>query len=316
VLKSLEGQQGRGSDIARFLEEQSMTKEAKAAAKADVLDAEARLARAELLRAETLADPALRKAARKQAIANLIDRLTLRGVFEDPTVREAAKSGDLARIAGALGEALQRAELAKDYPAAQGYRVIANLAIARVVPGFKTIAEWKAAEAKAGRPDAKTAKLVEHDGKLWELQGEADSVVVEPSPTKGKVRPVAIEEVKTGAADSPTDAMAQIAKAIKALELIQAGDANVRAFENSGGQKFGNDVSDTLDLSGIDSVTRQTRGPAGKGHTASFPYEADVLRAVAESIVQNGLPPAKAKTAVPPTSPEREEQQEPAGAAR
>jgi hypothetical protein len=175
------------------------------------------------------------------------------GIFDDPALREAAKAGDIKDVLAALGEAIQRSQLSLEFPAPQ-FKILSNIAVAREIPGFERIADWKATEAKAGRPGAKTAGLVEHNGKLWRVLGEFDALVLDASQAP-KPRIIVGEEVKTGV-DSPTDARAQAQKAVDALRLISQGASDVRVFERPGPQSFAADLTTQLDLTSADTTAR------------------------------------------------------------
>ena len=297
VWRSMEARTKASVDLAQLLTEQGMTEAALKQAKADLVTAEAKLARAQLIEAETLKDPALRIAKLLELTNKLKARLVELGIFDDPKVKQAAAGGDLTNIVSVLAEAIQRTVLAAENAGLPKGRILSNLAVARRVAGFKTIAEWKAAEIAAGR-EGRTAKLIEYQGEIFELLGEADAVVMQET-TPGQFKPVAIEEVKAGSADQPTKAMAQVTKIIAALSEMAGGTTELRAFEITKQQAVANDWTYKLDLSAVESIAKSTRGPAGKGFTKSLPYDSEVLLEVAKSIVKNGLPPRNP----PPTLP-------------
>ena len=166
VLRTLEAEAAKGLDITRLLVEKGTTPAQRTAAKADLLAAEAKLARAEMIKAETFKDPAVRAEARTNAMRRLKARLHEAGILDNPKVAKAMKGGDVTELRGAIGEALGRAQLAAEYPASKGYRILANIGVARELPGYKTIAEWQAADIKAGGK-GDTAKLVQHKGKVY-----------------------------------------------------------------------------------------------------------------------------------------------------
>jgi hypothetical protein len=325
VLRALEGESAKGFDITRFLVEQGTTKAERAAATADLLAAEAKLARAEMIKAETFKDPTIRAEARTNAIRRLKARLHEAGILDNPKVAKAMKGGDVTELRGAIGEALGRAQLAADYPASKGYRILANIGVAREIPGFKTIAEWQAAEVKAGRK-GDTSKLVQHKGKVYEMLGEVDSLVVQVGKGK-KQLVVAAEEVKSGG-ETAGSAKTQVKDALAAMGKIAAGATDVKVFERPGKQKFGKELTDSLDLSALGKADKLARGPKGKeGYgTRQLGYTTDVLQEVATNIVKEGLPPKGPKKVVPQALPKGEEEEgeesaaeeakEPAGAAR
>ena len=326
VLRALEAESAKGFDITRFLVEKGTTPAERAAATADLLAAEAKLARAEMIKAETFKDPSVRAEARANAIRRLKARLHEAGILDNPKVAKAMKGGDVTELRGAIGEALGRTQLAAEYPASGGYRILANIGVAREIPGFKTIAEWQAAEIKAGRT-GDTSKLVQHKGKVYEMIGEVDSLVVQMGKGK-KLRVVAAEEVKSGA-ETAASAKGQVEKAIEGLADIQAGAKDVKVFERPGKQKFGKELTDSLDLSSLGEAKQLARGPKGREgyESRQLGYSTEVLQEVATNIVKEGLPPKGPKKVVPQAWPKgknededepttQEESKEPAGAAR
>ncbi len=326
VLRTLEAEAAKGLDITRLLVEKGTTPAQQTAAKADLLAAEAKLARAEMIKAETFKDPAVRAEARTNAMRRLKARLHEAGILDNPKVAKAMKGGDVTELRGAIGEALGRAQLAAEYPASKGYRILANIGVAREIPGYKTIAEWQAADIKAGGK-GNTAKLVQHKGKVYEMIGEVDSLVVKGGGKGKKSTIVAAEEVKSGG-ETAGSATKQVKQVIKGLADIQAGATDVKVFERPGKHKFGKELTDTLDLSSLGTVDKFARGPRGReGYgTRQLGYTTDVLEAVARNIVKEGLPPKGPQKVVPQAFPKGEEEEgenaveeeakEPAGASR
>jgi len=310
TLKALESQQAKGSDLGRYLEERGMTKAAQQGAQLDLLKAKTRLARAELIKADTFKDPVLRETAKRQAYRRLAETFADYGLLDDPAVAEKAKARAVKELAGVLGEAIQRAQLKIEFPEPD-YKILSNIAVAREVPGFKRIADWKAAEAKAGRPNAKTANLVEHDGMVWRLLGEFDALIVQDT-AGGKLRLIAGEEVKTGG-DSPAEALGQVEKAIDAVRQISQGATDIAVFERPAPQQFGAEITQQLDVSSADTMAKLSRGPAGTGHPSSLPYDTNVLTGVAESIVRDGIPPKNPQPVVTPARRREELDPVPAG---
>lgn len=312
--RSMEARVKADVDLVRHLTELGMSEQATAKAKLDLLNAEAKLARAELIEAETYKDPALREAARTELVNKLKSRLSALGIFDDPNVKKAASGGELKDLVGALGEAIQRTQLKAEFGGTMGGRIVSRLAVARRIAGFKTIAEWKTAEVAAGRP-GETARLIQYQGEVFRLVGEADAVVMqETSP--GQYRPIAVEEVKGGAADSPTKAKAQVTKLTGALTELSGGSTELRVFELKDSHTVGSDWTWQLDLSAVDSITNRTRGPEGKGFDTSLGYDAEVLLELAKSIAKDGLPPKNPTKTLPPLARPSEEKKEPVPAGR
>jgi hypothetical protein len=310
VLKAIESTSTRGLDISSFLTEKALTPEAKAAVRGEVLSAHARLVRLKLIELEAIKDPALRKTATDYLVDSIKLKLEEYGILKDPKVDQAVKTGDVQKVVGDLGEAISRADVARQYPASRGYEVLGNIELVREVPGFKRIAEWKAAEQAAGRP-GDVGGLYEQGGKLWKSITELDTLVGERTRS-GALRPIEIEQVKTGKLDTAPSAQQQVAKAANALAEIVAGAKDVRIFERSAKNTLGKDLTSTLDLSNLSQLKGSTRGlPSKPGFTRSVLYPRELLEAVARTLVQpGGLPPTKPATPRPPTSPRKEEEPE------
>jgi len=309
ALKALEGARKQGLDLSRFLTEKTVPPEVRAKARAELLNAEAKLARAKIIEAEVAKDPALRKAVIEEHGGRLRMLLNELGILDGPDVQKLAKQGALNELVGVLGEALQRQLLGTEFPASKGNRVISNLAIVRRVPGFRSIAEWAEARRAAGIDDKvvskEAAKLFEKDGVVYEAQGEVDSMVTEPG-AGGKLRPTLIEEAKTGAADRPSAARAQAENARAALK--EAGtNPEVRVFERPGKQTLGADVTNTLELGAVEATQVRARGPAGKGFDTELGYDNEVLTEVAKRLISEGLPPKAPQPAVAPVPQRKRE---------
>src|SRR5882757_3035108 len=92
------------------------------------------------------------------------------------------------------------------------------------VPGYKTIAQWKAAQQAIGNP-ANIGGIYKASGKLWKSVTEIDNMVVEKGPG-GKLRIIEIEQVKVGSTNAA--AVAQNTKAMGGLTEIQRGRPDVQ----------------------------------------------------------------------------------------
>jgi hypothetical protein len=267
------------------------------------------LARTKLIEIETMKDPALREAARAEWLKSLKAELQKLNIFEDAQVRQALQKRNLSDLIGELGEAIARTLLRGEYPSSKGYTVLSNLELVQEVKGFRSIAEWQAAEQAKG-PNGNPndiGGLYEKNGKLWKSITEVDGMVVKRSAS-GQLRPVEMEQVKTGQKDSPTAAELQNEKALNALKDIAAGNPDTKIFERPGKNTLGKEITGNFDLSGTDSIKTTTRGLPGKGFTKEAPYSREVLQHVAESLLKDGLPPAGPQTIPPLTSPEKKEE--------
>jgi hypothetical protein len=306
VLRALQSELAKGNDLSRFLSEKAVTPEVRAKAQADLLEARAKLARAKLIEAETIKDPDLRRAVRTEQINNLKALLQQLGIINDPKVQRAIKAGDINELTGELGEAIQRTRLRSKYPPSGKYTILSNIEIARLIPGFDSIAKWQAAEKAAGR-SGDPGGLYERNGQLWKSVGNADALVAEPG-ANGKFRPVEVEEAKTGRGDSATKAAQQVAKVTGGLADIAAGKTDVRIFDRVGKNQIGRDLTDQFDLSQLGSLKSSTRGPEGRGFQESLGYDEQILRLLAESLIKS-LPPAAPQPALPPLPSKRDQPQ-------
>jgi hypothetical protein len=305
ALRALKAELAKGIDLGRFLSEKVQPAEVRAQSRAALMEARSKLARAKLIEADTIKDPALREAARTEQLNAIKEILQKAGVLDDPKIQKAMQAGDTGKLVGELGEAIQRTQMRAKYPASQGYSVLSNVEIVQEVPGFDSIAKWSAAEKAAGR-EGNPRGLYEQGNKLWKSVGNADSLVAKSGPGN-KLQPVEIEEVKTGGQDSPTQAERQVAKVTTGLGQIAAGQKGVRIFDRIGKNQLGSDLTDQFDLSQINTVKTSTRGPEGKGYAQSLGFDTSTLSAVAESLVKN-LPPAKLPVIPPVVSPRKLEE--------
>jgi hypothetical protein len=306
ALEVLEGKQQKGLDIEHFLNEYGMSPEAKAAVKADLLEARAGLLRAKLLQLEAHADPALKKTVRAEA-----ERLKKLDNIKDPKAQEALRADILRNLIGEIGEAIARADLKTEYASkGKGYKVLSNIEAVKEVPGYKTISEYKAARMKAGEvgDKIKTAHLREAQGKLWESLGEVDGFVVKEAPS-GRLQPIEVEQVKTGVGDKASDTKAQNTKFMNALRDIVAGRKDVKLFERTDKAKLGSERTGDFDLSDLTSVQEKTRGLPGKeGFDRQLPDSREVFEALAKLILGEGLPSLSKPLPLSPVSTHKDDQ--------
>jgi hypothetical protein len=307
TLKSLESRAGAGQNLNHYLTEQGLSTAQKAAVQAEILEAHGRLARVELIEIGAIKNPALRKQARADLVNRTLAKLSDAGILKSERVQRAAKNRDIKETIGALGEAIALEQARAQHPASQGYQTLSNLEIARELP-HRTVAEWQAAEAKAGR-QADTGKLRRKGKKLYESIAEVD-VMTALRLARNKLRPVEVEQVKAGKADRGPQAASQNVKVRDGLQRVAAGESGVGVFEKAGKTTLGQELTPRLDLSRSTTIGEATRGPAGKkGFDRQLPYDAALLEAVAEGLVKpGGLPPAEPQPVRPLTSPRKEEE--------
>jgi hypothetical protein len=325
VLRALKSVVAKGLDIVRFLQDKAVSEGEQAKVNTDLLNARAKLARAQLIEAETIKDPELRRSVREERIAKAVELLKglleKMGIMDDAKVKKAAGNRDLHGLISALGEAIQRTQLAAKYPAAKGFKTLSNLAVVQELPGIRTIEQWKAAERariKAADPkiDAaevdkqvskRSAGLYEKNGQVYKGVGEVDTLVTQPGEG-GKIRPVDIDEAKTGANDTRSAAFEQTQKSLKGLQSLASGDKSIRLFDRVGQNELGAERTADFDLSKPGEIKTTTRGPEGKGFDESLGYDVEVLQELAKGLLKN-LPPAAPQTIPPITSPKEKEKE-------
>jgi hypothetical protein len=308
ALKAVEGQARKG-DLARFLEEKGLPESEVASVRAGVAKAQLRLARMKLIEMQTASDPKLRARARAELIEILVR--WARGL-RDPKARE-VQGRAFDKVIAELGESIQRTQLREEF-SSDVHHVLSNVEVVRKVASVEA---WKASEIAAGR-EPKTAKLRYKGNEVFESVAEIDGLVCE-EVAGGKLKPVRMEQAKTGRNDSPTQAASQNTKALTGsadprpagsppggLEAVRARDPNVRVFERADGHTLGTEYTSRLELSNLGGIEQRTRGPSDKGFNLSFGFPLDVLEAVGESLVRN--PAGPIETQKPPSvSPERRE---------
>ncbi len=305
VLKSLEVRAAKGENLSKAMIDYGVSKEAGTTIRARLLVEQVKLARAELVKSEVLKDPALRQTVMKERFQAITEILKALGTLEDSNVKAALESRNLQALAaalaekiplsetrGSIGEAIQKWQLEAKYPARKGYRILTNVEVVREVSGFDRIAKWSDAERAAGRT-GEPKGLYEKDGKLWKSITEIDAVVAEPTQS-GKLRPVEIEQVKSGGGTESTEASAksQNQNAVGGLNDIAAGKPEVQMYERVGKNTLGKRLTGSFDLSQVSSLKTSVRLPVGKGSglAESLGYKVDIITELARSLLQS-LPP-------------------------
>jgi hypothetical protein len=297
TLNILRARQRAGTNIARWLQERAMTPEERAQARRAVAEAEAALLRARMIEADAIRGSAgARRAVEGEFRRTLLEiaRALLRLEFR---LRELVRARDVRALVGELGEAVGRV-LLRTAPEARPLRspeVVSNLELARrVAPG--TVADYAARERAAGRP-VDVGRLRQGRDGVYESLGQIDNMLAERQPD-GRLRPVVLEEVKTGEADQPIRAQEQVERARATLADIGAGTTNARVMERPSPNAVGADVTTRFNLARAGEATARTRGLAGRGFTESLGADRPALEEVARQLVSEGLPGGEPPTIV------------------
>jgi len=301
--RALDSELGKGNDLSSFLTEKGMTPQAKAETRTQVEGARVKLARAKLIELKLNEDPHLR-ARITVDLAELAKQLTdgKIGATDEAGFNRTVQGYNITELVGEIGEALARENLRAG--AAPGQVVLSNMEIVREVPGFKTIAEWKAAEKAAGRP-GDIGGLYEAGGKLWKSITEVDNMVVEQG-ANGKLRVVDLEQTKVGG--THTAAAAQNTKAMAGLGEIAAGKTDVQIFDRVGKNKLGAQRTGEFDLSNLAGTGQHTRGLPGTGFDRKLPFDKTTIEQLARQLLIEGLPEVwQPPPPVPPTGDHKPE---------
>jgi hypothetical protein len=295
--QALNSELGKGNDLTSFLTEKGMTPQAKAEVRAQLEAARVKLARAKLIELKINEDPHLR-ARIKVDLAELAKQLTNQRIAatDEAGFNQTVQGYKVTELVGEIGEALARESLRSG--AAPGQVVLSNIEIVREVPGFKTIAEWKAAEQAAGRPGG-IGGLYEAGGKLWKSITEVDNMVVEQGGN-GKLRIVDLEQTKAGGTNA--EAVAQNTEAMAGLREIAAGKTDVQMFDRVGKNSLGAQRTGEFDLSNLAGAGQHTRGLPGTGFDRKLPFDKTTFEQLARQLLIEGLPEIwQPPPAVPPT---------------
>ncbi len=335
VLAAVEGSRAP----IRLLTEKAMTTEQLAAARTESTMAQFELARAKLVAAETIKDPALRKTVRAEQAQTIKNILKSTGTWNTPEFQEALaradtnavgrmlrqvweKHGRSSETQGGIGESLARSILHAQYAGRKGIKFLTNLAVMRLLPGVKSIGEWARAERARIQQEPNVAakdvearvqkgvdKLFEKDGQIYEALGEVDTMVVEVRPD-GRLAILEMAEAKASASRGPTKAREQLTDVLTELRAIGDKTSTAQVFEMQGKRGLGEDVTGKLALDALQqSPAMRAFGPEGEQlWDVKLGYTEAEFKAMADSLVQN-LPPDKPQTARPPAAPREEERE-------
>src|SRR6202521_4631322 len=302
--RHVEGLETRGSDIARAMEERVRAPAERAAARAAVDQATIDLARARLIELQATRSPAARRAVHAETVKTLT-QLIRAAMNGDPALRDVVARGGVVEVVRIIGETVARIFLEQQTRGVKGRSVLSNLELARRVHGFRSVAEWAAAERAAGRvPD--TARMRMRGSELWQSVGEIDNAVVQVGPD-GKLQILQVEETKTGTGDTGTAARAQARAALDALWSAVEGKSDVRVFDQAGRQRLGADRTAQIDPASTAKALVTARGLEGRaGFDASLPFDRPTLEEVARQFIGGRLPPG-AQPAIAAPAPRKRE---------
>lgn len=291
ALAALEGRTRGGADLFRWLEERAMPAEETAAARQALADAQARLARARMVELRSLEDFPSGRGSMLTDLLNILMDLGRALRRLSTRFQRAVLAADVNAIIGELGEALARGQLTQRL--LPGQEVVTSLELARRVPGFRTVAEWAAAERAAGRdPHARLGRMRQGPDGVYESVGQVDNAVAERLPD-GRLRILSLEETKTGS-ETAASALEQVEGVRNAMAEIEAGTTDVRIFERPNSTTVGADITADFDLSRGAAIEARTRGPEGRtGFDESLGATREDLAAVAGQIIAEGIPPGE-----------------------
>ena len=292
VLTTLDARARAGTNLFRWLEGRGLTADQVRTAQQNLVDAQARLARARAIELGSLNDfpggrPSIR-ADLRNAIADF-GRLLRRS---SPRFAREIQQAQVQAVAGDLGEALARGQLTRalppgvNVPAGATPEVVSSLEIARRVPGFRTVAEWARAQGVSGRA---VAKMRQGPDGVYESLGQIDNGVGYRTPN-GRLRLVAIEETKTGG-ETGASAREQVTSARDILNEINNGTSPARIMERRTSTTVGSDLTGGFDLGEGANIRALTRGPEGRtGFDASLGFGPEDLTAAARQLISEGVP--------------------------
>lgn len=189
------------------------------------------------------------------------------------TISNEAKASEVVRSELASEIALRRVRTT--YAAKPGTNIYESVKVLREQPGYKTIADYKAANPKYRGP------VIEMGGKIYKPVTDIDLLVTEKSGTQPETIKH-MEEVKSGGGDTPGEAKSQLDTAQETLNALAKGDPQVRLILADG-----TDVTSRFDASSASSAKVVTTGPKGSktGWTESLGVTADDLLTIAKEIL-------------------------------
>jgi hypothetical protein len=202
--------------------------------------------------------------------------LVANGFLSIPTVQGEIAAGNVEGLRGRMAEFLAQQANASDFPAAQGYKVLAGIDIVQQFGDFKTVADAEAAHPGQRLP------LYELDGKVWRRVTDLDVLVLQQD-SSGLSRVARLEQVKSGKQDTGTAARAQIAAVVDVLAKIAGGDTSFQIHLNRK-----QNITGQIDVTGASAAPTQVRGPQGKeGFDVSLGLTTGDMNNLARSLIED-----------------------------
>lgn len=214
---------------------------------------------------------ATRAAAAGERVAGLVRRLQGAGFFERPDVRDRVRSADHEWLRGAIAEAVGAGHARERYPADRGYEVLAGIHLVEDT-GFTSLREWRAAN-----PDRPEGEVYLSHGRVWVRRGELDVLVLRLRED-GMREVVEMEEIKSGARDSPTGAREQVERAQGLMASVGPANPALRIHDRHRDITAG---IDTTTAAGLDKAV--TRGPVRGGDPSRHRGQASFDRSLGAS---------------------------------
>ena len=310
ALTVLEGKTKGGQDIAHYLAGEGLTPVERTALRQRLVEARVKLARAKLIEMEIHGDPLVQEAVREHA-ERFARRLDEASVIDDAGYNKVKEDFAIQDLIADITESVARKQLAAEVaaePQGKGRTILENMEIVREVPGFKTIAEWKAAQPDPAK--ASIGGMYEADGKVWKSLTEVDAMVVEKTAA-GKLRIVEMEQVKSGKNDTPAKASKQHDSAKAGFRELLGGAKDVAIFNRTGKNTIDGNRTAEFDLSNVDAMKTTSRGLPGKGFDKSIEtgvegLDAARMRVILENLawvlIESGLPEFWTPKVAPVTS--------------
>ncbi|MDT5267907.1 MAG: hypothetical protein QOH49_93 [Acidobacteriota bacterium] len=221
--------------------------------------------------AKVVSDPA--QAALIKALENDPAFLSRARVQQAKLMANKAVAADIIRSELAAETTLRRAQAA--YAGKPGIQIYEGVKVLREQPGFKTAAEYKAANPNYRGP------VYERGGKVYKPVTDIDLLVTE-KPASGPETMLEMGEIKSGALDTPGGAKGQIDNAKAAMNDLANGDTTIRLELTDG-----TDVTGRFDPNSAATAKTVTTGPASSktGWTQSLGITPEDLAAIAAAII-------------------------------